>query len=182
MVIRVGEKPNGSTNAPAFGPRKRPKGVKIPEAMVFSVYPAGKDPKRARITHASNYPIIFKRFFLCDQCFCRQGALYFIYKKVCYPTILKNLNFSDRSSLSNHIQNKIIKYTKKTLLWTLTPILILLAGAVLFMNLHPTFGDSPNTASLNKISQSKHYHGGHFHNLVKTDLMTESGVGSSKYW
>ena len=62
MVIRVGDKPNGSTNAPAFGPRKRPKGVKIPEAMVFSVYPAGKDPKGARITHASNYPIIFNLF------------------------------------------------------------------------------------------------------------------------
>ena len=87
-MVRVGEKLNGSTNAPAFGPRKRPEGVKIPEAMVFSVYPVGKDPKWARITHASNYPIIFKRFFLCDQCFCRQGALYFLYIKVCYPTIL----------------------------------------------------------------------------------------------
>ena len=74
MVIRVGEKANGSTNAPAFGPRMRPKGVKILEAMVFSVYPAGKDPKRARITHASNYPIIFNLFpirpvFLQARCF-----------------------------------------------------------------------------------------------------------------
>jgi len=42
------------------------------------------------------------------------------------------------------------------------------------MTLHPTFGDGPNAESLNKISQSKHYHDGHFHNLVKTDLMTES--------
>ena len=52
--------------------------------------------------------------------------------------------------------------------------MILVAGVALFVTLHPTFGDGPNAESLNKISQSKHYHDGHFHNLVKTDLMTES--------
>lgn len=72
------------------------------------------------------------------------------------------------------MQNKIIKYTKKTLLWTLTPVLILVIVVALFINLHPTFGDGPNAESLTKISQSKHYHDGHFRNLVKTDLMTES--------
>lgn len=72
------------------------------------------------------------------------------------------------------MQNKIIKYTKKTLLWTLTPVLILVVFVALFINLHPTFGDGPNAESLTKISRSKHYHDGHFHNLVKTDLMTES--------
>ena len=76
------------------------------------------------------------------------------------------------------MKDKIIKYTKKTLLWTLTPVLILVAGVALFMTLHPTFGDGPNAESLNKISQSKHYHDGHFHNLVKTDLMTASDEDS----
>ena len=38
--------------------------------------------------------------------------------------------------------------------------------------------DGPNAESLIKISQSRHYHDGHFHNLVKTDLMTESDEDS----
>ena len=68
------------------------------------------------------------------------------------------------------MKDKIIKYTKKTLLWTLTPVLILVASGCTLMTLHPAFGDSPNAESLNKISQSKHYHDGHFHILSKQIL------------
>ncbi len=44
--------------------------------------------------------------------------------------------------------------------------------AVLYINLHPTFGNSPNTDSLAKIKQSSHFDGKHFQNLVKTQAST----------
>ncbi len=44
--------------------------------------------------------------------------------------------------------------------------------AVLYINLHPTFGDSPSAESKTKIEQSANFDGEHFQNLVQTQAST----------
>lgn len=72
------------------------------------------------------------------------------------------------------MKKKIIKITKKTLKMILYTILILIVGITLFINLHPTFGDSPKQDSLDKMKLSQNYDGKKFHNLVSTKMMTNS--------
>ncbi len=43
---------------------------------------------------------------------------------------------------------------------------------ILYINLHPTFGGSPNLESMAKISESSHFDGIHFQNLEKTQAST----------
>ncbi|MDP8170940.1 MBL fold metallo-hydrolase [Pasteurella skyensis] len=58
-----------------------------------------------------------------------------------------------------------LKILKKLLL--LTAVLVIIG--VLYVNLHPTFGDSPNAESMDKIQQSTHFDGEHFQNLIPTN-------------
>ncbi|MDP8098504.1 MBL fold metallo-hydrolase [Pasteurella atlantica] len=58
-----------------------------------------------------------------------------------------------------------LKILKKLLL--LTAVLVIIG--VLYVNLHPTFGDDPNAESMDKIQQSTHFDGEHFQNLIPTN-------------
>ncbi len=51
-------------------------------------------------------------------------------------------------------------------------IVALVLIVVLYINLHPTFGGSPNDESMAKIKKSSHFDGKHFQNLVKTQAST----------
>ncbi|MBR0572649.1 MULTISPECIES: MBL fold metallo-hydrolase [Pasteurellaceae] len=64
---------------------------------------------------------------------------------------------------------------KKLLLLIVSLVVIV----VLYVNLHPTFGDSPNTESMVKIQQSTHFDGEHFQNLVPTNA-TSIGKAQSE--
>ncbi len=48
-------------------------------------------------------------------------------------------------------------------------IALLAIAIVLFVNLHPAFGDSPNEESMARIQQSAHFDGEHFKNLMHTN-------------
>ncbi len=51
-------------------------------------------------------------------------------------------------------------------------IFALVLMVVLYINLHPAFGDSPNEESREKIKKSSHFDGEHFQNLVNTQAST----------
>ncbi|PID63161.1 MAG: hypothetical protein CR974_02255 [Gammaproteobacteria bacterium] len=63
---------------------------------------------------------------------------------------------------------KLFKFLK-ILLGLLLSLALLV---VLYVNLHPTFGGSPNADSMAKIKQSPYFDGEHFQNLVKTEAST----------
>ncbi len=64
----------------------------------------------------------------------------------------------------------------KKLFLFLKILLLLIVGlvlvVVLYVNLHPIFGDAPNFDSVIKIKKSSHFDGEHFQNLVKTQAST----------
>ncbi len=64
-----------------------------------------------------------------------------------------------------HFLKKLFKLAKAMLILILGFALIV----VLYLNLHPTFGGSPNETSKQRIEQSKHFDGEHFRNLIRTN-------------
>ncbi len=58
-------------------------------------------------------------------------------------------------------------------------IISLVIIAALYINLHPTFGDSPNDKSMKRIKNSAHFDGEHFKNLIPTNA-TSIGRAKSK--
>ncbi len=67
---------------------------------------------------------------------------------------------------------KLLNFLKKFLILLLGLIFSLVLIAVLYINLHPTFGDSPSSQSKEKIKQSANFDGEHFQNLVQTQAST----------
>ncbi len=68
---------------------------------------------------------------------------------------------------------KIFKIFKMLIL--LTAIFVI--AVILYINLHPAFGDSPNDNSMARIKKSAHFDGEHFKNLINTNATT---VGHSQ--
>ncbi len=68
----------------------------------------------------------------------------------------------------------ILKKSLKGILYTFLVLVLLVVSVLLFTNIHPTFGDSPNDESLTKIKNSIHFQNGKFQNLVTTSIMTPS--------
>lgn len=68
----------------------------------------------------------------------------------------------------------VLKKALKVLMYTFLTLAFLTGIIALYVNLHPTFGDSPNEETLVKMKASKHYHNGTFYNLVPTSMMTSS--------
>ncbi|PID68189.1 MAG: multidrug transporter [Flavobacteriia bacterium] len=72
----------------------------------------------------------------------------------------------------------------KTLFKIIKTLLALIIGlvlvVVLYINLHPAFGDSPNAESRARIRQSGHFDGEHFKNLVPTQAFTVRIDGKQK--
>ncbi len=75
---------------------------------------------------------------------------------------------------------KVIRKILKVIMYIFAALIFLVVCTLLYVNIHPTFGDSPNEESMKKIEKSKHYHDGKFHNLVPTSLITsEEGADYS---
>ncbi len=73
----------------------------------------------------------------------------------------------------------IIKRIFKYLKYLTYLVLVLLLIVVLYVNLHPTFGGSPNEESKVRIQKSVHFDGKHFQNLIPTNA-TSIGKAQSK--
>jgi len=69
---------------------------------------------------------------------------------------------------------RVLKTVLKVLMYTLLFVVLFVVVAMLYVNIHPTFGASPNAESLEKMQRSKHYFDGKFKNLVPTSTMTSS--------
>ncbi len=89
-----------------------------------------------------------------------------------------------RSLRLNQAKNKKLKSKTMKKLFKIFKILILvivvfIIAIVLFINLHPTFGDSPNAESMARINKSENFDGEHFKNLINTNATT-MGISKSK--
>ena len=68
----------------------------------------------------------------------------------------------------------VLKKSLKVLGYILGVLVLFAVMVIAFINVHPTFGDSPSDESMKRIQASDHYADGKFHNLDPTSVMTAS--------
>ncbi|MEL6560278.1 MAG: MBL fold metallo-hydrolase [Bacteroidota bacterium] len=74
-----------------------------------------------------------------------------------------------------------LKKVLKVIKYSFLALAVLILIGVVYINVHPTFGASPDEESLKKMEDSKYYRDGKFHNLVPTTLMTTPRDGDSDF-
>ena len=66
----------------------------------------------------------------------------------------------------------VMRKILKVIMYAFAGLICLVIISVLYLYIHPTFGDRPDEESMKKIESSKYYRDGKFHNLVPTPMMT----------